>query len=171
VRRRFAIVIWHAGRMRIWIVFPRLGVLILTGLLVFLTACGAPKQPSIEDLTHREDLSQVRMTTLRGTRDGATLDTEATFSGRSMLFTVRMRFAIGTPTTLMSGTWLRESSSIGVARGNVFARSVSFLGGQGGSPSIGGSFDLLDADGAREYRVAIPILELRDRLRPQGPQP
>lgn len=156
--------------MRIWIVFPRLGVLISTGLLLFLTACKAPKQPSVQDLTHREDLSQVRMTTLRGTRDGATLDTEAMFSSRSMLLTVRMRFSIGTPTTLLSGTWLRTSSPVGVERGNISARSVSFLGGQGGSPSIGGSFDLLDAAGARKYRVVIPLLELRDRLEPQGTQ-
>jgi hypothetical protein len=157
--------------MRIWTVFPRFGVLISAGFLLFLTACDAPKQPSVEDLTHREDLSEVRMMRLRGTRDGATLDAEAMFSGRSMMLTIRMRFAIGIPTTLMSGTWLRTRPPMGVETGSISARSVSFLGGQGGSPSVGGTFDLLDAAGARRYRVVIPLLELRDRLEPQRTQP
>jgi hypothetical protein len=150
--------------MRILSVFARLGVLISAGFLLFPSACNAPKQPSVEDRTHREDLSEVRMTTLRGTRDGAILDVEAMFSGHSMLLTVRMRFAIGVPTTLMSGTWLRVRSQNDADTGTISARSVSFLGGQGGWPSIGGRFDLLDAAGTPRYRVVLPLLELKEHL-------
>jgi hypothetical protein len=158
--------------MRIWIVFPRLGFLIPAGLLLFLGACGAPKQPSVEDLTRHDDLSGVKMMTLRGTRDGDILDAEAMFSGRTLLLTIKMRFTIGAPTTLMSGTWVRTRPEGGVETGSISARSVSFAGGQGGSPSVGGSFDLLDAAGTRRYRVTLPLLELRDRLEPpQRAQP
>jgi hypothetical protein len=148
-------------------VIPRLGV---AGLL-FLAGCGGPKQPAVEDLSHREDFSGTRMMTLRGARDGDRLDAEAMFSGRSLLLTIKMRFAIGAPTTLTSGTWVRTLPDGKMETGSMSERSVSFAGGQGGSPSIGGTFDLLDASGMRKYRVVLPLLELRDRLEPPQQQP
>lgn len=111
------------------------------------------------------------MMTLRGSRDGDILDAGAMFSGRSMLLTVKMRFAIGAPTTLMSGTWVRARAEGGAETGSISARSVSFTSAQGGSPSIGGNFDLLDAAGVRKYRMVIPLLELREHLDPQRAQP
>lgn len=145
------------------VIRPR--VLITVGLLL-LAACAAPKQPSVEDLSSREDFSGVKMMTLRGARDGDRLDAEAMFSGESLLLTVRMRFAIAAPTTLTSGTWVRTYRDGKMETGGISARSVSFTGGQNGSPSVGGNFDLLDAAGARKYRVVLPLLELRDRLEP-----
>ena len=111
--------------------------------------------------------------TLRGARDGDILDAEAMFSGRSLLLTVKMRFAIGAPTTLMSGTWVRTLLDAKTETGSISARSVSFTGGQSGPPSVGGSFDLLDAAGTRKYRVVLPLLELRERLElpPRNAQP
>jgi hypothetical protein len=41
------------------------------------------------------------------------------------------------------------------------ARSVTFLGGQDGPPSVGGSFDLLDAARMPVYRVNLPVTELK----------
>jgi hypothetical protein len=134
--------------------------------LLLLVACAAPKQPSVEDLNHREDFSGARMMTLRGARDGDLLDAEAMFSGRSLLLTIKMRFAIGAPTTLMSGTWVRTLPDGKMETGSISARSVSFTGGQGNSPSVGGNFDLVDSAGMRKYRVVLPLLELRDRLAP-----
>ncbi len=135
--------------------------------LVVLTGCGGSKQLSVEDLNHREDFSGTRMMTLRGARDGELLDAEAMFSGRSLLLTVKMRFAIGAPTTLMSGSWVRTLPDGKMETGSISARSVSFTGGQGNPPSIGGTFDLLNASGMSKYRVVMPLLELRDRLEPQ----
>jgi hypothetical protein len=140
--------------------------LVFTGVVLFQSACGAPKQPSVEDLSHHEDLSGAKLMTLRGARDGDRLDAEAMFSGRSLLLTVKMRFTIGAPTTLSSGAWVRKHSNGTMEMGSVAERSVSFAGGQNGSPSIGGSFDLVDATGARLYRVVLPLLELKDRLEP-----
>jgi hypothetical protein len=45
--------------------------------------------------------------------------------------------------------------------GTVAARSITFLGGQDGPPSIGGSFDLLDPEGVARYRINIPISQLK----------
>jgi hypothetical protein len=149
-------------------VILRLGVVI--GCFLFLAGCGAPKQPSVEDLSRREDFSGTRMMTLRGARDGDLLDAEAMFSGRSLLLTIKMRFAIGAPTTLMAGTWVRTLPGGKMETGGMSARSVSFTGGQNGPPSIGGTFDLLDAAGNRKYRVSLPLLELRDRLEPPQKQ-
>jgi len=137
---------------------------VIGGLVGSLSGCGAPRQPAVEDLNHREDFSGARMMTLRGARDGEILDAEAMFSGRSLLLTLKMRFAIGAPTTLMSGTWVRTLADGKMETGSISARSVSFTGGQSGPPSVGGSFDLLDTAGAHKYRVVLPLLELRDRL-------
>jgi hypothetical protein len=40
---------------------------------------------------------------------------------------------------------------------------VMFLGGQDGPPSIGGTYDLLDQDGAPRYRVNFPVTALPER--------
>jgi hypothetical protein len=74
-----------------------------------------------------------------------------------------MRFAIGPTTTLASGTW-RWTRNNRELTGTVQGRSVTFLGGQDGPPSIGGTFDLLGPDGTALYRVTIPLSELKTRL-------
>ena len=77
--------------------------------------------------------------------------------------TVQMRFAVGSPTKLESGTW-RWSRNGRDLSGPVSARSVTFLGGQDGPPSIGGNFDLMgDTPSPAMYRLNIPLTELRQR--------
>ena len=100
---------------------------------------------------------------MRGTRDGDRLGAEAKFSDGSSTLTVEMRFAVGAPTKLKSGRWQWTSDSL-QGSGGVAERSVMFLGGQDGPPSIGGSFDLLDATGAAKYRITIPTTELKIKL-------
>ena len=134
-------------------------------LLLFLIACGAPKGPGVEDLVKHENLSIFKLGSLRGTRDGDRLDAQAMFTDSSSMLTMEMRFLIGAPnTTLESGTW-RWSRNNQPLNGTVAARSVTFLGGQSGPPSIGGSFDLLGPDGVARYRVTIPVTELKARLK------
>ena len=130
---------------------------------VFLVACGGTKHSPVEDLTHREDLSLFKLQSARGTRDGDRLRTRVMFSDSSSILTVEMRFAVGSPTTFESGTW-RWNRNNQLLIGIVTARSVTFLGGQDGPPSIGGAFDLLDSGGAPLYRVNIPLTELKVRL-------
>ena len=133
--------------------------------LFLLANCAAPKGPAVEDLGAHENLSLFKLGSLRGTRDGDRLETQAMFTDSSTMLNVDMRFVIGAPnSTLESGTW-RWNRNNQLMSGKVAARSVTFLGGQSGPPSIGGTFDLLGSDGAARYRVTIPVTELRQRLK------
>jgi hypothetical protein len=104
-----------------------------------------------------------KLGSLRGTRDGDRLVAQAMFTDSSSMLTIDMHFAVGTPTTLESGMW-RWARNNRLMTGTVTGRSVTFLGGQDGPPSIGGSFDLLGPDGAAKFRVSIPLTELKTRL-------
>ncbi len=99
---------------------------------------------------------------MRGVRDGARLDVQAMFTDSSSILTLEMRFAVGPQTTLASGSWQWTRNNARTA-GTVSARSVQFLGGQSGPPSIGGTFDLHGPDGKALYRVTIPVSELKSR--------
>ena len=128
-----------------------------------IVGCGRSKGPSIEDLVSHEDLSIFKLGALRGTRDGDRLDAQAMFTDSSSMLTIDLRFLIGSPTQLQSGAW-RWTRNNRSTNGGVSARSVMFLGGQSGPPSIGGVFDLRDQNGTALYRVSIPVTELKTRL-------
>jgi hypothetical protein len=130
--------------------------------VLLLAACGGAKRPAVEDLSARENLSLFKLHSLRGTRDGDRLQAQAVLSDSSSILTLEMHFAIGSPTTLESGTW-RWSRNNQMLSGVVAARSVTFLGGQDGPPSVGGTFDLRDAGGVARYRVTIPVTALPER--------
>lgn len=130
---------------------------------VLIVGCSSPKLPPVEDLIGHESLPQFKLQTLRGTRDGDRLRTQAMFSDSSSILTVEMTFAIGSPTKLQSGAW-RWMRNNQLSSGMVAERSVTFLGGQDGPPSIGGTFDLLASDGIAHYRVTVPLTELKSRL-------
>jgi len=134
---------------------------LLCGALL-LAACGGTKRPAVEDLTTHEDLALFKLQSLRGTRDGDRLQAQAVFSDSSSILTMEMHFAIGSPTTLESGSW-RWSRDNRMMSGAMVARSVTFLGGQDGPPSIGGTYDLRDSEGVARYRVHIPTTALPQR--------
>jgi hypothetical protein len=128
-------------------------------LLLALAACGNSKRPPVEDLQGREGLTAFQLVAVRGARDGDRLNAQAMFSDSSSMLTLEMRFAIGPPSKLATGAWrwARERQM----SGTIAARSVTFLGGQDGPPSIGGTFDLLDSEGVARYRVNLPTTPLR----------
>lgn len=130
--------------------------------LALLASCANQKHPAVEDLTHREDLSFFKLGSINGTRDGDRLDAQAIFTDSSSILEVELHCEVGTPTRLSSGTW-RWTRNNTAASGAVAEHSLSFLGGQSGAPSIGGTFDLLQ-NGAAHYRVSIPLTELKTRL-------
>lgn len=140
---------------------------LLCGVLL-LAGCGA-KRPPVEDLTTHENLSLFKLHSLRGTRDGDRLQAQAVFSDTSSILTLEMRFAIGSPTTLESGTW-RWSRNNQMLNGTISARSVMFLGGQDGPPSIGGTYELRDSAGVARYRVSMPVTALPERWRARPAQ-
>jgi hypothetical protein len=128
---------------------------------LLLVECG-PKHPPVEDLINHEDLALFKLHSVRGTRDGDRLQAQVVFSDSSSILTMEMHFAVGSPTKLDSGSW-RWSRNNQIQDGTIAARSVMFLGGQDGPPSIGGSYDLLGQDGAAQYRVTIPVTALPER--------
>ena len=116
----------------------RSGVLILC---VLLAGCAHSERRPLQDLSGHEDLSRFTIQSVHGVRDGDHLDAQVLISDSSSILTLDLHFAIGSPTTLESGTW-RWSRPGRLLNGTVSARSVTFLGGQDGPPSIGGTFDL-----------------------------
>ena len=132
-------------------------------LLVFLLVGCARKAPLLEDLTHHEDLSRFAVHSARGLRDGDRLTAQFLISDSSSILTVNLRFAVGSPTTLESGKW-QWSRPGRLAQGDVSARSVTFLGGQDGPPSIGGTFDLGSPEAS--YRLTLPLTVLPRPVRP-----
>lgn len=127
--------------------------------LVVLSGCGSRPARPVEDLGGGQDVSRFTLTSLKGTRDGDRLDVRAVYGDGTRDLAMDLRITVGSPTQLSSGTW-----SGFAGQGRVRERSVTFLGGQSGPPSLGGRFDLVAPDGAPLFRVTIPLQELKDRL-------
>jgi hypothetical protein len=127
-------------------------------LCLLLPGCSHSERPALQDLSGHEDLSRFTIQSVRGVRDGDRLAAQVLISDSSSILTLDLHFAIGSPSTLQSGNW-RWSRPDRLVNGTVSARSVTFLGGQDGPPSIGGTFDLNGADGSM-YRVSLPLTAL-----------
>ncbi len=127
-----------------------------------IAACAKPPKP-VEDLHGQEDLSAYAFSQIEGRRDGDVLNAQARFSDGQSPLAVELHFTVGMPTRLQSGrwNWMHDGR---LMSGSVTERSVMFLGGQNGPPSLGGSFDLLDESGVPAYRIAIPTTELESIL-------
>jgi hypothetical protein len=145
----------------------RRGVLLILGIA--LASCAKPRAP-LQDLSGHEDLSRFTIQSVSGVRDGDKLAARVMISDSSSILTLDLHFAIGSPTTLDSGSW-RWSRPSGLASGAVLARSVTFLGGQDDGPSIGGVFDLSgDASGnSGRVRVTLPLTVLPRVIKQQNP--
>ena len=143
------------------------GGLLLGCVILFLPACAGPPRPLIEDLRGHENLSSYALQQIRGTRDGDRLAADANFGDGSSTLTVKMTFAVGVPTKLKSGQW-QWTRDGHVSSGMLAERSVMFLGGQDGPPSLGGRFDLLDPAGNGEYRINLPTTQLKVKLPSPG---
>lgn len=132
--------------------------------LLLLTGCAHADHKPLQDMSGREDLSGFKIQSVHGLRDGDRLAAQVLISDSSSILTLDLHFAVGSPTTLASGDW-RWSRPGHLLMGTVAARSVTFLGGQDGPPSIGGTFDLMATDGSM-YRVTLPLTELPRSFRP-----
>jgi hypothetical protein len=139
-------------------VFPALSALAVGGLVI-LTGCGSQPSDPVENLGGPHAVSNFVLRSLRGTRDGERLNVRTLYSDGSQHLSVRLQFKVTPPARLESGAW----TGLG-GEGNVRERSVTFLGGQSGPPSIGGRFDLIGLDNRPLYRITIPLQELKDRL-------
>ncbi len=130
---------------------------VVTTLL--LTACGRPESPRLERIADRTELSDHALRSLTGSRDADVLHTKVILAADSSMLTMDLRFRIGVPTRLEEGSYLWQQTAT-VLRGPVEQVSATFLGGQSGQPSIGGTFELLSPEGERLYKVRIPVREV-----------
>jgi len=144
----------------------RSGWYLLLALALLLAGCARPEKPPLQDLTGHEDLSRFKIQSVTGVRDGDRLNAQVLLSDSSSVMSVDLHFAVGSPTTLQSGTW-RWSRPNALIEGRVTARSVTFLGGQDGPPSIGGTFDL-NAPTYPTYRLNLPLTVLPRSVRPRA---
>lgn len=113
----------------------------------------------MERLLGTHDVSVFALRSLEGTRDGERLEVQASYGDGFQSLTVRLHIVVTPPARLVSGTW-----NLLMTAGEVRQKSLTFLGGQSGPPSIGGRFDLLGSDNRPVYRVTIPLQGLKHRL-------
>ena len=133
--------------------------LLAAAWVLAFAGCAQRSGTPLEDLHGGRDLSTFTLTSVRGTRDGDRLNARVVYSNGAEEFRVDLNIAIGAPSRLESGSWTGLGGS-----GTVRERALTFLGGQSGPPSIGGRFDLMDAQGTALYRVTVPLQELKERL-------
>ena len=128
-------------------------------LCLVLMHCSKKNYPPVENLGGGHDVSQFALTSLTGTRSGERFDARVIFGDGVSRLSVDLSFRVGVPVKLDSGKWSKLGDG-----GTVRERSVTFLGGQSGPPSLGGRFDLLDLSGETAYRITIPLQPMKDRL-------
>ena len=126
---------------------------------VMLTGCGSPPSKLVEGLGSTHDVSGFALRFLKGTRDGERLEIRALYGDGSRTLSLHLHFNVTPPARLVSGRWAGLAGE-----GQVGERSLTFLGGQSGPPSIGGRFDLNGPDNRPLYRVTIPLQQLRQPL-------
>ena len=135
----------------------RLACIAACASLLF-ASCQNASKPVIQRIRDGQALSSYSLHSMSGMRDGDNLRARVVFAGDNSTLTMDLRFRLGVPTRLESGKYLWEQGNQ-ITRGNVTARSVTFLGGQSGQPSIGGVFELQSSD-VSLYEIRLPSHEL-----------
>ena len=126
---------------------------------LLLAGCGARQTKPVEDLSGSQATAEYALTSLKGTRDGERVAVRAVYGDGSRRLTLDLQFRLTPQAKLESGTWAGAAGE-----GAVRERSVTFLGGQSGPPSIGGRFDLIGSRDRAVYRVNLPLQPLNDPL-------
>jgi hypothetical protein len=70
-----------------------------------------------------------------------------------------MNFVIGVPVRLETGDYVWQRAGAPQIQGSIRAENVTFLGGQDGPPSLGGSFQLI-ANDLPLYDVKVPTTQI-----------
>jgi hypothetical protein len=135
-------------------------------VLAFMGACEGSK-PHVDLMQNGVYNSEkVSSYSISGARDGATTHALGVFTMENGdHIRVELTVAYNPTPELESGHWMREGKISG--EGPVHAESVKFLGGQGGTPSVGGRFTL-EQEGNPRMRVTMPAEPL---AAPTSPTP
>ncbi len=125
-------------------------------LIIMLSGgCTNNDEPLLDELVNGVYKSRtVTDYQVNGTRDGATTEVSIKFvleNGERVELDLEVVY---NPTPILrSGFWHVDGKHYG--SGNVLAKSLKFLGGQGEAPSIGGRFELEERSRAR-FRIFVP---------------
>ena len=97
-----------------------------------------------------------------GVRDGASVNAEARFTDGADFITMNITLYLVPPPEFRSG---RYEGTIGgkTIVGQVECSSITYFGGQGDQPSVGGVFILKDEQNRPVYRVRIPATPMTRR--------
>ena len=126
-------------------------------LIIMLSGgCTNNDEPLLDELVNGVYKSRtVTDYQVNGTRDGATTEVSIKFvleNGERVELELEVVY---NPTPILrSGFWHVDGKHYG--SGNVLAKSLKFLGGQGEAPSIGGRFELEEGSQSR-FRVVVPL--------------
>jgi len=124
--------------------------------LLALLACETSKL-TIKRTRDNQALSSYRLRSMTGMRDGDKLLSEMVVGDNSGTLTMRMKFKIGVPVKLDTGEYVWQRAGAPQIQGVVRAENVTFLGGQDGPPSLGGTFQLIANDSSLSlYEVKVP---------------
>jgi hypothetical protein len=110
----------------------------------------------------------LRFDFLRGVRDGESVVAEAQFSNGSDSVELQIALHLGPPAQFTSGTY-RATIGSSSSTGGVSCPSLTYLGGQGTPPSIGGIFELNDDRGQPVFRVRMPATVMTRTVAFYGP--
>ena len=126
-------------------------------LIIMLSGgCAINDEPLLDELVNGVYKSRtVTDYQVNGTRDGATTEVSIKFvleNGERVELELEVVY---NPTPILrSGFWHVDGKHYG--SGNVLAKSLKFLGGQGEAPSIGGRFEL-EEDSQSRFRIVVPL--------------
>jgi hypothetical protein len=102
-----------------------------------------------------QQLRDYRVRSLTGIRDADKLGCELVVADNQDTLTMQMKFQIGVPPRLETGTYVWQRKDAPVIKGTVKADAVTFQGNQNGPPSLGGTFELVSND-VDLYQVKVP---------------
>jgi hypothetical protein len=126
-------------------------------LLWIAPGCQNTGKLSIRRTRDNQQLKDYRVRALTGLRDGEKLACELVVGDNQDTLTMQMRFQIGVPPRLETGTYVWQRKNAPQIQGNVKAEAVTFQGNQNGPPSLGGTFQLIAKDEELPlYEVKVP---------------
>lgn len=129
----------------------------LLGAFIYLIGAGCTNsQYQFERIENERSVSlPLKLGHVYGVREGDSVKAEIEFTDGHDSAQMSIALRLTPQAEFMSGTY-RASVGGNSTEGTVDSESLTFLGGQGSSPSIGGVFLFKDSQGQPAYRARIP---------------
>ncbi len=126
-------------------------------IFFWMVSCGPRKEASVSRLSDGvSNTVPVVLNSFTGKRDAYNALAEMTFIDSISMspLVIRFKLAPGVPTRFISGDYSWQNFA-----GEVTCTAIDFMGGQGGLPSVAGTFSFTTAD-ETTYIVYLPTTEM-----------